>query len=85
MAGPFGRFHLPTTHPWQRPIALLRAKAAKPGGGKMSTRVLAQQRLDVLDNDTSLITARPSRALRAAHKSRANGLSQARRAGSPES
>jgi hypothetical protein len=49
MAGSFGRLHLPTMRLWQRPIALLRTKAAKPSGGKLSTPPLAQLRLDALD------------------------------------
>jgi hypothetical protein len=52
MAGSFGRFHLPTTRLCQRPIALLRAKAAKSGGGNMSMQLLTQRRLDVLDKGT---------------------------------
>lgn len=53
MAGSFGQFRLPTTRPWQRPITLLGAKAAKPDGGRMSTRLLAQQRIDALDKARS--------------------------------
>jgi Holliday junction resolvase-like predicted endonuclease len=52
MAGSFGRFHLPTTRLWQRPIALLRPKAAKLDGEKMSMRLLARQRLEVLDKES---------------------------------
>jgi len=50
MVGSFGRLHLPITRLW--PIALLRAEAAKSNGGKMSMRLLTQQRLDVLDKGT---------------------------------
>ena len=49
MAGSFGQFRLPTTRPWQRPITLLGPKTAKHDGGRMSTRLLAQQRIDALD------------------------------------
>jgi hypothetical protein len=46
MAGSFGRFHLPRMRLWARPIALLRTKAAKLSGGKLSTPLLAEQRLN---------------------------------------
>jgi hypothetical protein len=61
MAGSFGRFHLPTTRLWQRPIAMLRAKGAKRDGEKISMRLLVQQRLDALDEGTiSALAAAPA-------------------------
>jgi hypothetical protein len=73
MAGSFGRFHLPTTRLWQTPIPLLRAEAAKSGGGKMSMRLLSQQRLDVLDKGTfsALVAARLSALCRTENSKRA--------------
>jgi hypothetical protein len=61
MACSFGRLHLSTTRLWQRPIAVLRAEAAKSGGGKMPMQLLSQQRLDVLDKGTisALVAALP--------------------------
>jgi hypothetical protein len=50
MVRSFGRLHLPITRLW--PIALLRSEAAKSDGGKLSMRLLTQQRLDVLDKGT---------------------------------
>ena len=53
MAGSFARFHLPRMRLWERSVALLRTKAAKLSDGKLSTPLLAEQRLDTPDKARS--------------------------------